>query len=74
MDDNLVLHFTKQKPGNYIVRLMNNLGQVVGVQEVKHAVPSSVENIRFPYKVLHGAYQLEISKPDGTKTLIDVLY
>ena len=74
VDDNLHLHFIKQQPGNYVVRLLNLAGQLIAVKEIKRSSPSSNEIIRFPKKILHGAYKLEVSKPDGTRALINVLY
>ena len=68
------LHFTNQHTGNYAVKLINNLGQIVGKKDIKLDVISRTESFRFQNNIVPGTYQVAIKKPDGTTTIIKVLY
>jgi hypothetical protein len=43
-------------------------------RQVQHTEGSSTETIQFNKYTPHGIYQLEVAKPDGTQTNINVIY
>ena len=68
------LHLTNLPAGQYSIRLLNKLGQVIVYRKVNHAEGSSIEPISWDYNLAHGMYQLEINQPDGTKKNLNVIY
>ena len=68
------LHLTNLPAGQYGIRLLNKLGQVIVSRKVNHAEGSSIELINWDYNLAHGMYQLEINQPDGTKKNLNVMY
>jgi hypothetical protein len=63
-----------QPGGRYGIRLLNKLGQVIQSRQIEHAEGSSTELIKWDYKLAHGIYQLEVTRPDGSGKDINVLY
>ena len=63
-----------QPAGVYGIRLLNPLGQVIVSKSVTHAEGTSTEPIKWDYKLAHGMYQLEVTKPDGDIKVIKVMY
>ena len=68
------LHLTNLPAGQYGVRLLNKMGQVIVSRKVIHAEGSSIEPIKWDYNLAHGLYQLEISQPDGSKKNLTLMY
>ena len=72
-DGNINLQLINHSKGRYAIRLMNKSGQLIMVKQIEHEEGSSTETLKV--KLLsHGAYQLEVTKPDKSKTNISVLY
>jgi hypothetical protein len=69
---NLQLH--NQPAGNYSVRLLNPLGQVILSKVIEHAGGSSSIPVPWNYKQARGVYQLEVSMPGGGVKVIRVVY
>jgi hypothetical protein len=67
------LKIENQPAGLYVVRLLNNSGQPVMVKQIQHAGGSITKDINTP-GMSKGLYHLEITKPGGTKSSIQVLY
>ncbi|MEO6135288.1 MAG: hypothetical protein ABIP35_09055, partial [Ginsengibacter sp.] len=70
----LNLHLINQPAGKYGLRLLNPLGQVILAKQITHGDDNSTEKIKWDYKLAHGTYQLEITKPDGGISVIMVMY
>jgi hypothetical protein len=68
------LHFINQPAGRYVIRLMNQLGQVIVSKQVERMNGSNTELINWNYNLAHGIYQLEILCPDTTVKIIKVMY
>ena len=66
------LQLTNQPAGEYGIRLLNKIGQVMISKQINHAEGSSTETIQLDKYSAHGIYQLEVAKPDGSKTNINV--
>ena len=66
------LQLNNQPPGIYGIRLLNKMGQVIISKQINHAEGSSTETIQLDKYIVHGIYQMEVSKPDGSKTNINV--
>jgi hypothetical protein len=73
-DNTIHLKIENQPAGLYIVRLINNFGQPVMVKQVKHPGGSSTTVINPVQNISKGLYQLEITKPGGSKTNIQLMY
>jgi hypothetical protein len=68
------LQLNNQPAGKFGIRLLNKSGQVIMQKQIEHADGSSTEMITLDKYAPHGIYQLEISKPDGSKQNINVIY
>ena len=68
------LQLDNQPAGNYGIRLLNKSGQVMMQRQVEHAGGSSTEIISLDKYTPRGIYQLEVTKPDGTTSNINVIY
>ena len=68
------LQLVNQPGGRYGIRLLNKLGQVIQSRQIEHTEGSSTELIKWDYKLAHGIYQLEVTRPDGSVKDINVLY
>jgi hypothetical protein len=60
--------------GNYGIRLMNQSGQVFISKQVERIEGSNTETVNWDYRLARGVYHLEITKPDGTRKIIKVVY
>ncbi len=65
------LQLTNQPKGVYLVRLLNNFGQVVLTKKADHAEGSSTEVLQTG-NLQKGNYFLEITKPDNTRVTLKV--
>lgn len=63
------VEFTGMDKGVYALRLMNAIGQVVFTQQLTHTGGSGTQTIGLGNNFAGGSYQLEIIKPDNTKTV-----
>jgi hypothetical protein len=68
------LQFINQPAGNYGIRLMNQLGQIIVSKQVERMEGSNSESIKWDYNLSHGVYQLEIIQPNGQVKVIKVMY
>ncbi|MEP6948294.1 MAG: T9SS type A sorting domain-containing protein, partial [Ginsengibacter sp.] len=68
------LQLTNQPAGKYGLRLLNEIGQVVISKQISHVQGSSIETIQLDKYSAHGIYQLEVTRPDGNKVNMNVIY
>ena len=68
------LQLNNQPEGEYGIRLLTKSGQVVMQTQLEHTGGSSTETVSFDKHLAHGIYQLEVTKPDGTASEINVVY
>ncbi|MCW5913799.1 MAG: T9SS type A sorting domain-containing protein [Chitinophagaceae bacterium] len=68
------LRFENAMPGKYVIRLYNPAGQTIVSKEISIAGGAHSESIPWDYKMAHGTYQLEVTKPDGSRKMIIVMY
>ena len=68
------VHLINQPSGNYKIRLLNQVGQVIVNKIVTHGLGNSIHPIDWDYKLARGMYQIEVTKPDGGVNLIKVVY
>ncbi|MEP6948564.1 MAG: T9SS type A sorting domain-containing protein [Ginsengibacter sp.] len=68
------LQFTNEPAGNYGIRLLNKLGQVMISKQINHVEGNSTEMIQLDKYSAHGIYQLEVTRPDGKTVNIEVIY
>jgi len=68
------LQLNNQPQGNYGIRLINKAGQTIRQKQIQHAGGSSTESITLDKYLPRGIYQLEVTKPDGDKSIISVIY
>jgi hypothetical protein len=64
------LQLTNQPKGIYEIRLFNNFGQLLHVTQLKHEGGSSTQTIQVNKNIGKGNYELQISRPDNTRTNI----
>ncbi len=67
------LQMNSMPKGVYAVRLINNLGQVIGTNWIGHLEGTATESIQPNNKLLSGIYQLEVTAPDKKITMIKVI-
>ena len=68
------LQIVNQPGGLYEVNLVNNSGQSVMTKQIQHTDGTSTETIRPAQHIPKGMYQLEVTKPDGSKMNIHLMY
>ncbi len=68
------LFLTNQPAGNYGIRLINELGQVMWSKQIQHAEGSSVETFPIGKLASHGVYNLEVTNPGNIKIIQKILY
>ena len=68
------LQFNNEPKGIYGIRLLNKLGEVMISRQINHTGGNSTETIRIDNYSAHGTYQLELTKPDGNKVSVSVIY
>jgi hypothetical protein len=73
-DGAIHLQFMNEPEGKYGIRLVNKEGQVIMNRQINRMDGSNTELIKWDFKLAHGMYQLEITKPDGTTKTINVMY
>ncbi len=73
-DGQIHLQFLNEPVGKYGLRLLNSLGQVILAKQVTHADGTTTDLIRWNFNLAHGMYKLEITKPDNSLKIINVMY
>jgi len=68
------LQFINQPAGKYGIRLMNQLGQIIVSKQIERMEGSNTETIQWDYKLAHGIYQIEVTKPNGEVKIIKLFY
>ena len=68
------LQMVNQQTGEYGIRLFNKTGQVLISKQIHHTEDGSTEKVDLSRYLSHGIYQMEVSKPDGSKMNINVIY
>jgi hypothetical protein len=68
------IKFSSKSAGDYEVKLLNALGQVVKTQVIKHTGIDANYAFSFPLHMSHGHYTLEINGKDGQKTRLKILF
>jgi hypothetical protein len=63
----ITMQFSNEPAGNYNLRLINSVGQLMYNTSVNHGGGSSTQSIQLPSKFAEGIYQMEIVMPDNTK-------
>ncbi len=58
--------------GQYKIRLMNSVGNILLIKNIHHLSGVSNEKILLPKGIAKGIYRLEITKPDRSKFAIDL--
>ena len=74
VDGRINLQLTNQPAGEYGIRLLNTLGQVIISKQINHAAGSSTETLQMDNYSAHGIYKLEITRPDGDAVTMNVIY
>jgi hypothetical protein len=62
-----------QPAGNYTIRLINGLGQVMLSKQIVHQEGSSIETIMVSKNMVDENYRLEVTKPDKSRVSMNVL-
>ena len=69
----LRIQFNNQPSGPYLLKLINNVGQVSISKQIDHVEGSHIETIPLE-KLAHGIYRLEIIFPRGNKKSLNFIY
>lgn len=64
------LQFSEMEKGVYLLRLINSSGQVLFTKTILHIGTNTIHALTFTKEIAGGRYQLEIYRPDNTKTTI----
>ena len=73
-DNTIHLQIINQPAGLYEIKLVNNSGQSVITKQIQHAGGTGSETIRPAQHIPKGFYQLEVTRPDGSKMNIYLMY
>ena len=71
---NINLQLINQTAGNYGVRLLNPLGQVILTKVISHSGGNTTAPVPWNYNQAKGIYQLEVTRPGGEVKVIKVMY
>ena len=74
VDGIINLQFINQPAGNYKVRLLNSLNQLMVSKEIIYGGGSSSQTIPFSKYAMHGVYHLEVITPGGKKNVMRINY
>lgn len=72
-EERINLMFSNQPEGNYNLRLVNALGQVMLTKQIYHASGSSMKTLKVSKNMVDGIYKLEITRPDKSTYNINVI-
>ncbi|MEO6228754.1 MAG: hypothetical protein ABIP10_01440 [Ferruginibacter sp.] len=67
------LQLKNMVPGQYNIRLINVIGQVLLTSQVNHTGGNADKKISLSKEIVNGMYNLEITAPDNSKTIIPVI-
>ncbi len=67
------LQLKNMLPGQYNIRLINVIGQVLLTSQLNHTGGNADKKITLSNEIVNGMYNLEIKKPDNTTTIIPVI-
>lgn len=70
---NITLQMTNMEKGVYKLSLISTTGQVVMTSQVTHGGGNAVQSVPLIRQVANGAYRLEITKPDNSRVLKDLV-
>jgi hypothetical protein len=70
--DVIHLRFSKVPAGKYKMSLLNSSGQLMFSKEVYHKNEDEHQTLQFNKHTPSGIYHLEVIRPDGMKTMLDV--
>lgn len=73
-DGVIQLHMMHQPAGKYLLRLTDRAGKLIVQKIIIREEGSSIEKMKWDYKLAHGIYNLEIHKPDGGLHIIKIMY
>jgi len=68
----IYLHFSNMPAGQYNFKLLNSSGQLMLSKVINYKEKPNQQLLQFNKKTPPGLYHLEIIKPDGTKTILNV--
>jgi len=68
----IYLHFSNMPAGQYNFKLLNSSGQLMLSKVINYKEKPNQQLLQFNKKTPPGIYHLEIIKPDGTKTILNV--
>ena len=68
----LNLQLTNESERIYEIRLLNKMGQAVISKQINHTGGDCIEPVALDKYFGYGIYQVAVSKPDGSKTNINV--
>jgi hypothetical protein len=71
-NETIHFHFSNMPAGQYSFRLLNPSGQLMLSKVINYKTKPSHQALQFNKKAPSGIYHLEIIKPDGMKTVINV--
>jgi hypothetical protein len=71
-NDVIYLHFSNVPTGKYKMSLLNSSGHLLLYKEVNHKNENDQKILQFNREWPSGVYHLEIIKPDGMKTILNV--
>jgi hypothetical protein len=64
IESNIQLQMNNMPQGIYLLKLINNVGQVMGNYQVAHTQNNYTENIHLLNRLIPGIYQLEVTQPN----------
>ena len=67
------IQINNEVAGKYTCRLVNTIGQVLAIKEINYTGGTAVILLDMDKELAKGIHQVEIIKPDNTKTILQVL-
>jgi hypothetical protein len=67
------LQMTDMEKGTYLLRLMTTSGQVVMTTQITHGGGNATQPVLLNKQIAHGSYRLEITRPDKSTILKDLV-
>ncbi|UEG49561.1 hypothetical protein LK994_13045 [Ferruginibacter lapsinanis] len=69
----IVLKMVNQPEGNYSVQVINEEGNVVFANDVKHTADLTAQTVNFGKTLNGGTYTIQVTKPDHSQTTETVM-
>ena len=73
-DRTIHLSFKDMAIGNYVVKVVNSLGQSIMVRNINHTITNAQYDITLERNLAHGNYSIEIVDVKDQKTIMNFLY